>query len=114
MPDQQYLAALTQFFNDVRTRAADGITLSDLTKDCVDGMKLAMLMLDNVNTMTGPEKLAEVLKVVAYMFDQYADVVVPLPLKPLWWCVRPTARTIVLAMASGVVTSILPDVRKAA
>jgi len=71
-------------------------------------------MLDGVTTMTGPEKLAEVLKIVAYMFDQYADLVVPFALKPVWWVIKPTARTIVLAMASGVVSSILPDVRKAA
>jgi hypothetical protein len=110
-PDTAYLDQISKFINDVRTRASDGISISDLTQDVMGGMRLAIQLLDAVSAMTGEEKKNEVLKLVAYLFDTYSDACVPLLARPIWWITKPAVRALILSIASGAVESMLPLVR---
>lgn len=109
--DSAYLDKIADLLTNIRKRAADGTTVADLTQDTVDAMRLAMTVLDTVSGMSGEEKKAEVLKMVGWVFDQYSDLCVPLIAKPVWWVLKPTARTLVLLIASGAIESLLPVVR---
>lgn len=110
--DTDYLVQIEEFLTTVRARAADGLTVADLTQLTLDGMRLAIALLDRV-TMPGADKKAEVLKLVAYLFDQFADACVPFAAKPVWWLVKPAVRALALSIASGAVEFILPVVRSA-
>lgn len=110
--ENDFLTEIGDFLTGVRARAKDGISISDLAQACVEGMRLAIALLDRLS-MPGAEKKAEVLKLVAYLFDQFSDGCVPLVAKPIWWIVKPAVRSLVLAIASGAVESLLPIVRSA-
>jgi len=108
--DSEFLEAITTYIATVRAKAADGITVSELADATLSGMRLAMGLLDRL-AMPGAEKKAEVLKLVAYFFDQFSDACVPLVAKPIWWIVKPAVRSLILSLASGAVESLLPVVR---
>ena len=111
MPEATYLEQIAAFLDAVRTRARDGITVSDLTQSTVDAMRLTINLLETVNGMTGDQKKAEVMKLVAYVFDTFSDACVPVLAKPVWWIVKPAVRLLVMQVASGMVESLLPMVR---
>jgi hypothetical protein len=54
-----------------------------------------------------------VLVAVASLFDGLADRCVPMTLYPFWSVIRPATRTLVLAIASGAIESLLPITRSA-
>jgi hypothetical protein len=110
--DKAFLDQISQLIEVTKARFADGVSVSDLAEATVGGMRLAIGLLDRLD-MAGAEKKAEVLKLVAYFFDQFADLCVPLVAKPVWWIVRPAVRALVLSLASGAVESLLPLVRSA-
>jgi hypothetical protein len=112
--DSDYLDQITKYIETMRLRASNGLTISELSESVIGGMRVLIAALDRVSSMTGAEKKAEVLKLVAYLFDQFADACVPLVAKPVWWIVKPAVRTLVLSMASGAVESLLPLVRAVA
>lgn len=112
--DSDYLDQITKYIETMRLRASNGLTIAELSESVIGGMRVLIAALDRVSAMTGAEKKAEVLKLVAYLFDQFADACVPLVAKPVWWIVKPAVRTLVLSMASGAVESLLPLVRAAA
>lgn len=107
-----YLKKIEEFLIATRARVADGISVSDLAQITLGGMRLAIAMLDRVN-MPGADKKAEVLKLVAYLFDSFADACVPFPAKPVWWIVKPAVRALTLSAAAGAVEFLLPIVRSA-
>jgi hypothetical protein len=110
--DSDILKQIEEFLTVTRARVADGITVADLTQITLGGMRLVIGLLDRVN-MPGADKKAEVLKLVAYLFDQFSDSCVPFLSKPLWWIVKPAVRALVLSAASGAVEFLLPVVRSA-
>jgi hypothetical protein len=73
----------------------------------------AVTNLDAISGLTGPEKKALVLTAVASLFDSVADRCVPITLYPFWSMIRPATRTLVLAIASGGIESMLPITRSA-
>lgn len=110
--DNDYLKQIEEFLTVIRARAADGITVSDLAQLTLGGMRLAIALLDGV-TMPGADKKVEVLKLVAYLFDQFSDACVPFVAKPVWWMVKPAVRALIISLASGAVEFLLPVVRSA-
>lgn len=110
--DPQFLTQISDYIAGVRTKAADGLSVSDLSEAVIGGMRLAIGLLDRFD-MPGVEKKAEVLRLVAFFFDQFADACVPLVAKPVWWIVKPAVRALVMSLASGAVESLLPLVRSA-
>jgi hypothetical protein len=106
-----YMDQVAAFLNTVHKRSADGTTVAELAQNTVDAMRLTMSLLETVSSLSGEEKKAEVLKLVAYVFDTYSDSCVPLLAKPLWWIAKPALRAIVMQVASGVVESLLSAMR---
>ena len=63
--------------------------------------------------MSGAEKKAFALDAVGRLFDSVADYAVPVALYPLWLLARPAVRSLVVALAGGVLEQLLPIVRVA-
>jgi hypothetical protein len=74
-------------------------------------MRLAVATLDDIATMTGAEKKDLALVAAAALFDTVADRCVPLVAWPVYIIARPAIRALVLALAGGVIESLLPLVR---
>jgi hypothetical protein len=74
-------------------------------------MRLAVTTLDSVATLTGPEKKALALETVAVLFDALAGRCVPIVAYPAFFAVRPALRTLIIAIASGAIESLIPMVR---
>lgn len=113
MPDTPFLDSITTYIETARAKAADGLTVSELAELTVSGMRMAISALDRLDGMSGAEKKGEVLKLVEFFFDQFADACVPVLARPFWWLVKPAVRALILSLASGAVESILQIVRKA-
>lgn len=113
MDEKAYLDQIAAFLAKVRERAANGTTVSELTQSTVDAMRLVMTLLEAVNSMTGAEKKAEVLKLVLFVFDTYSDACVPLLARPFWWAAKPIVRSVIVQVASGLVESLLANMRAA-
>ena len=109
MPDD-YVLKLSEFMEEAKRRAVDGVSTADVTALTLDAMRIAMTMLDGM-VMDGKGKKAEVLRVAEYFFDSFADLCVPTIAKPLWWLMRPAVKALVMQLASGAVEALLPIVR---
>lgn len=104
---------LSAFLSSARTQAASGMTWQRFGELLVQLLHQAVTSLDAISGLTGPEKKALVLTAVASLFDSVADRCVPLTLYPFWSVIRPATRTLVLAIASGAVESMIPITRSA-
>jgi hypothetical protein len=95
------------FIQTAKARAADGLTWGEFGELLLALLRLVVPFLDNVKTMTGPEKKAFALDAVGCLFDSVADYAIPTAVYPLWVLVRPAVRTLVLAIAGGVLEQYL-------
>ena len=111
--DSAILDQITGYIDMVRVKVKGGITVAELAEVTLGGMRLAIRLLD-VLDMPGADKKSEVMKLVAYFFDQFADACVPLVARPAWWMVKPAVRALCLSLASGAVEFLVPVVRSAA
>ena len=102
----QFPLKIEAFLMALRERAKDGITASELAASAVEGMALAISLLE-IRLLSGPDKKLEVLQLVSYVFDTYADKCVPVLALPVWWIVKPAVRVLLLAVASGAVEPML-------
>lgn len=98
------------FISAAKVVAADGITWQEFGELAVSLLRLSIDWVD-VAALPGPEKKLVVLASVAALFDALADKAVPAYAYPLWVLVRPAVRSLLLALASGAVESLLPLVR---
>lgn len=96
-----------------RAASADGLTWQEFGELLVGLLRLSIETLDKTLTLTGPAKKELVLEAAAALFDSVADKCVPLVAWPVWIILRPAVRSLVLAIASGAVESILNMVRGA-
>lgn len=99
------------FLDTAKSAAANGITWAEFGTLLIALMRLAVQALDEVGSMPGSQKKALVLEAAAALFDEIADKAVPAAAWPIWILVRPAIRSLVLAIASGAVESLLPLVR---
>jgi hypothetical protein len=104
---------ITNFLATARAQATTGMTWQKFGRLLIDLLHQAVTGLDAVAGLTGPEKKVLVLTAVASLFDSVADKCVPLTLYPFWTVIRPATRTLVLAIASGAIESLLPITRSA-
>jgi hypothetical protein len=104
---------ISAFLAAARTQAAAGMTWQRFGQLLIDLLHQAVTGLDNISGLSGPEKKTLVLTAVASLFDSVADRCVPLTMYPFWTIIRPATRTLVLAIASGAVESLLPITRSA-
>lgn len=99
------------YLGTARAAAADGLTWQEFGELLVGLLRLSIETLDKTLTLTGPAKKELVLEAAAALFDSVADKCVPLVAWPVWIILRPAIRSLVLAIASGAVESILNIVR---
>jgi hypothetical protein len=95
------------FIQAAKARAADGLTWGEFGELLLAMLRLVVPFLDNVKNMTGAEKKAFSLDAVGRLFDAVADFAIPATVYPLWILVRPAVRTLVLAIAGGVLEQYL-------
>ena len=107
------LDKITTYIASAKVAAADGLTWSEFGEMLLALLRLVVSALDSVATLSGKEKKALALDAVARLFDAVADYAVPVTLYPIWLVARPAVRSLVLALAGGVIEQLLPLVRLA-
>jgi hypothetical protein len=101
------------FLTVARLKAAGGLTWQEFGQLMVAIMRLGVSTLDSVATLTGPQKKVLVLEAVAVLFDSLAGRCVPIVTYPAFIAIRPALRTLIIAIASGAIESLIPLVRSA-
>ena len=107
------LDKITTFIASAKVVSADGLTWSEFGEMFLALLRLVVSALDSVATLSGKEKKAMTIDAVARLFDAVADYAVPVTLYPIWLVARPAVRSLVLAIAGGVIEQLLPLVRLA-
>jgi hypothetical protein len=107
------LDKITTYIASAKVAAADGLTWSEFGELLLAHLRLVVSALDSVATLSGWEKKAMAIDAVARLFDAVADYAVPVTLYPIWLVARPAVRSLVLALAGGVIEQLLPLVRLA-
>jgi hypothetical protein len=107
------LDKITTYIASAKVAAADGLTWSEFGELLLALLRIVVSALDSVATLSGKEKKALTLDAVARLFDAVADYAVPVTLYPIWLVARPAVRSLVLALAGGVLEQLLPLVRLA-
>jgi hypothetical protein len=109
---EDVLAAGRAYVLTARLAAADGITWAEFG-ELLTGLLRVLTQMADLLTLPGPEKKIIVLSAAGRLFDAVADKCVSPWLWAFWVVVRPSVRTLVLAMAAGSIEQILPLVRSA-
>ena len=104
---------VAEYIASAKSAAADGLTWGEFGELLLALVKLVVSFLDDISTMSGAEKKAVALDAVGRLFDSVADYAVPVALYPLWLLARPAVRSLVVALAGGVLEQLLPIVRVA-
>jgi hypothetical protein len=107
------LDKITTYIASAKVAAADGLTWSEFGEMLLALLRLVVSALDSVAMLSGREKKAMAIDAVARLFDAVADYAVPVTLYPIWLVARPAVRSLVLALAGGVLEQLLPLVRLA-
>ena len=107
------LDKITTYIASAKIAAADGLTWSEFGELLLALLRIVVSALDSVSTLSGKEKKALTLDAVARLFDAVADYAIPVTLYPIWLVARPAVRSLVLALAGGVIEQLLPLVRLA-
>jgi hypothetical protein len=107
------LDKITTYIASAKVAAADGLTWSEFGEMLLALLRLVVSALDSVATLSGREKKFMAIDAVARLFDAVADYAVPVSLYPIWLVARPAVRSLVLALAGGVIEQLLPLVRLA-
>lgn len=101
------------FVGMAKAMSADGLSFTEAGELAAQLLRLTMAAVDSIPA-DGPAKKAFVLDAIGLLYDAVVDRLVPLPMYPLWLLVRSPVRSLVIAVASGAVESLLPIVRAAA
>lgn len=105
------LDKVNEFIAAAKATAADGITWGEFGELLLALLRMVVSFLDTVSLMSGAEKKAFALDAIGRLFDAVADRAVPFAVYPLWLVARPAVRSLVLALAGGVLEQLLPIVR---
>ena len=103
---------LAAYIEVARQKASDGLTVSELAELVLGALRLSIAAVDDLSA-PGADRKATVVEMAATVFDQFADRVIPPPLRPVWWVFRPAARSLVCSLAAGAVEVLLPLIRSA-
>ena len=105
-------AQLAAYLEVAAQKAAGGLTLAELTELVLGALRLSIAAVDSLSA-PGADKKATVVEMAATVFDRFADLAIPFPLRPVWWLFRPAIRSLVCSLAAGAVEVLLPLVRQA-
>ena len=109
---EDVVAAARAYVLTAKLAAADGITWAEFG-ELLTGLLRTLTQAAELLTLPGPEKKAIVLTAAASLFDATADKCVSPWLWAFWLVIRPSVRSLVLAIAAGSIEQILPLVRSA-
>jgi hypothetical protein len=112
-PFQSISQKVSAYLAAAQSATADGLTWREFGELLLGLLRISIETLDATSTLSGPEKKELVLEAAAALFDTLADQAVPLAAWPIWILLRPSIRSLVLAIAAGAVEQILPLVRAA-
>jgi hypothetical protein len=112
-PFQSIAQKVSAYLAAAQSATADGLTWREFGELLLGLLRISIETLDATSTLSGPEKKELVLEAAATLFDTLADKAVPLAAWPIWILLRPSIRSLVLAIAAGAVEQILPLVRAA-
>jgi hypothetical protein len=98
------------FVQTAKGLAVDGLTLSDFGELLIALLRLCVSFLDSIPD-TGEAKKAYAMQAVALLYDELIDKIIPIWVWPIWLMLKPAARPLVMALASGAIESLLPLVR---
>jgi hypothetical protein len=93
-----------------RLAAADGISWAEFG-ELLTGLLRVLTQASELLSLPGAEKKAVVLAGAAALFDAVADRCVSPWVWAFWLVIRPSVRSLVLAIAAGSIEQILPLVR---
>ena len=110
--DESLAGKVQAFIAKAKESAKGGLTFMELGDLTYSLMKLVILEVDHLSVQ-GALKKADVLTAVGMLFDTLAHQCVPLALKPFWFVGKPIIRALFIALLSGVMEGVLPDVRAA-
>lgn len=99
------------YTDQLKRQINDGLTIAELTELVIAGMRLTISAVDELE-LAGPMKKQIVADCAAQIFSDFSDLIVPAPLRPLWWLVKPALRSLVHTAAAGAVDALLPLVRE--
>jgi hypothetical protein len=103
-------AAARAYVLTARLAAADGITWAEFG-ELLTGLLRVLTEAAEVLTVPGEEKKAFVVDAAGTLFDAVADKCVSPWFWAFWVAIRPSVRSLVLAIAAGSIEQILPLVR---
>jgi hypothetical protein len=106
------VAAARAYVLTARLAAADGITWAEFG-ELLTGLLAVLTSAAEILNAPGEEKKAIVITAAESLFDATADKCVSPWLWAFWLVIRPSVRSLVLAIAAGSVEQILPLVRSA-
>ena len=106
------VAAARAYVLTARLAAADGITWAEFG-ELLTGLLAVLTSAAEILNAPGEEKKAIVIDAAASLFDATADKCVSPWLWAFWLVIRPSVRSLVLAIAAGSMEQILPLVRSA-
>jgi hypothetical protein len=106
------VAAARAYVLTARLAATDGITWAEFG-ELLTGLLRVLTQAAELLNAPGEEKKAAVLQGAASLFDAVADKCVSPWLWAFWLVIRPSVRSLVLAIAAGSIEQILPLVRSA-
>ena len=106
--DDTLRGKLVSYITTAKEKAKDGITVSEFSELLFGAVRLTVVSVEHIAGLSGEQKKELSVKVVGDVFDALADFCIPLPLKPVWWLVRPAARTLCVSLASGLVEGVVP------
>lgn len=93
-----------------KERAAGGLTVAEFGELLLAFLRVCISAADTF-PMEGSERKTWVLHAVGVLFDEIADALVPVYLRPFWPLCRSCARSLVLKLASGAIEALLPLIR---
>jgi hypothetical protein len=109
--DQVGLSAqIKTYIKLAKEKSADGLTIAEFSELSVAGLKVAVAACDALS-VGGSERKKISMECAAMLFDTLADACVPIFLKPVWWVLRPAARSLCLSLSSGAIEVLLPMIR---
>jgi hypothetical protein len=111
-PFNDIASKVSAFLVTARVSAKDGLTITEFGALVAALVRLSVETLDATQNLTGEEKRQIVLEAIGVLFDSVAVLCVPMSLYPFWYFVRPAARALVVAIAAGIIETILPLLRK--
>jgi len=103
---------LRDFISHAVEVSKDGLTVAEFGELLFALVRIAVAAADSF-PVDGAAKKQWVLSGVEVLFDEVADLMVPVYAKPIWILVRPGVRSLVLGIAAGAIEAILPVLRGA-